>query len=255
LLTTKSKVATTVFEGKELLMATLTAEQLNKKMRERYPGEHYLSILQYLHFIFRPARYLEVGIESGDSLALALPETYAIGVDPKPCITHSLQAWTKIYCMTSKEFFSKYVGEHFDFIFIDGLHQYDAVVEDFIESEKLCKRSSMIAIHDTIPLSAETSGEYTEGYWTGDVWKIVPALLHARPDLNIITLPCQPSGLTLIMDFGYAYGLSKEIIEEYRKKDFDWVDQDWKGILNVIPNDRSLWVPLIHDLSSLIKAT
>lgn len=223
----------------------MVSPELFKKMKERYFEESYLSVLQDLHFILKPTFYLEIGIAYGDSLSLALPETFAIGVDPKPNIIHPLQAWTKVYRMTSEDFFSDYSGAPFDFIFIDGYHSYEAVVQDFIHAEKLCKPTTVIAIHDTIPLSAGTSGEYIEGYWTGDVWKIVPALIHERTDLTILTHRCQPSGLTLITGFGKGKGISEKTIEEYRKKTFEWVDSDWKNILKVLPDDQKIWMSLI----------
>lgn len=222
----------------------MTSPELYIKIKERYSDENYFSVLQDIHLILKPALYLEIGIAYGDSLALALPESYAIGVDPNPHIIHPLQAWTRVYRMTSDDFFSEYQGAPFDFIFIDGYHSYEAVVQDFIHAEKLCKPTSVIAIHDTIPLSAETSGDYTEGFWTGDVWKIVPALLHERTDLTIFTVPCLPSGLTLITGFGKGSGLSENTIDEYRKKTFEWVDADLKNIQNVLPKDRK-WASLI----------
>lgn len=227
----------------------MASPELYRKIKERYSEEHYLSVLQDLHLILKPALYLEIGVEFGKSLTLALPETFAIGVDPEPRITHPLQAWTKLFRMTSVDFFSEYAGEPFDFIFIDGLHSYEAVVQDFISAERLCKPTSVIALHDTLPLSAETAGEYVEKYWTGDVWKIIPALLHERKDLSIFTLPCQPSGLTLITGFGKGKGLSKATIDKYHHKTFEWVDSDWKNILQVLPADQD-WISRISDAFS-----
>lgn len=225
-------------------MKRLTPEQ-RSIIAEKMPGEDYIAVLKRLHEFLEPYQYLEIGVNEGLSLSLSLPDTYAIGVDPQPCIKHSLQAWTKIFQMTSEQFFKIYEGTPFNFIFIDGFHQYDFVINDFIESEKLCTPHSLIAIHDTIPITSETALEMREGHWTGDVWKIVPALIHERHDLTIFTISCRPSGLTIIMNFSKPLGLSKQTIDLFRNKNFEWLEKDWKKLLNVVPNNPLVWFPLI----------
>jgi hypothetical protein len=36
------------------------------------------------------------------------------------------------------------------------------------------------------------------GYWTGDVWKLVPILQHYRPDLRLTYVNCPPTGLVCV---------------------------------------------------------
>jgi hypothetical protein len=197
-------------------------------------GANYKTVLNEVHLTLRPKRYLEIGVETGASLSLAKEGCFAIGVDPDPRIICDLRAWTQIYKMTSEQFFATYSGEPFDLIFIDGLHQFKAVAQDFIGAEKLTHSNTLMLFHDPIPLTKETSQpEFTRGFWTGDVWKLIPALIEARPDLKVKTMPCSPSGITFVSGFSTPKGLSKEIIKKYDKKDFSWINADWQKLLNV----------------------
>src|SRR6266851_2443367 len=51
-----------------------------------FPGPLYLKIIAMLHSHLRPRTYLEIGVETGQSIALARRETRAIGIDPEPKI-------------------------------------------------------------------------------------------------------------------------------------------------------------------------
>jgi hypothetical protein len=207
------------------------------------PGETYLSVLAKIHEALHPKRYLEIGVQNGASLSLALEGSYAVGVDPDPKITAPLKAWTQLHKMTSHAFFETYSGPPFDLIFIDGLHRYEAVAEDFCNAEKLCTATSIIMLHDTIPLSAETSTPLCQtSFWTGDVWKIVPAIIRSRPDLTLFTIPCPPSGLTIIKGFGSAKGLSASVVREFQNKQFAWVAGQKKAALKIIENHSSQWL-------------
>lgn len=222
-----------------------------KMAREKFPGPDYYMVLKTIHHILRPKYYLEIGIASGTSLSLALENSYAVGVDPEINITHAFRAWTKIMQMTSDQFFESYYGDNFDMIFLDGLHLYEAIVKDFCHAEELCNPNSLILIHDTIPLSQETATSDTDdkrpSFWTGDVWKIIPALIKGRPDLDIFTIPCMPSGLTVVRGFSEKpKGLSQDIIDEFKTKDFDWINSQWKSIYRVIPNDINVLIPLFQ---------
>lgn len=208
------------------------------------PGELYLSVLQKIHKTLHPKTYLEIGVAKGESLALAEEGTFAVGIDPEPCIVTPLKAWTRIYKMTSNAFFEQYKGPPFDLIFIDGLHRYEAIVEDFCHAEKQCTPNSIMLLHDTIPLSEETSTPVCHtSFWTGNVWKIVPAILKFRPDLTLFTIGCPPSGLTVIRGFGKNAGLSREVIKEFEKKDFNWIANQKKEALKIIDNNTNAWLP------------
>jgi len=56
----------------------------------------------------------------------------------------------------------------------------------------------------------------TLDFWTGDVWKIVPALIKFRPDLRVFTIACPPTGLTVVCGFSEKKGLPNEARNEFR---------------------------------------
>lgn len=86
-----------------------------------------------------------------------------------------------------------------DLVFIDGLHLFEQVLRDIAAVEARCTAESVILVHDCLPIDAVTSSrERTTVVWSGDVWKAIPALRSARPDLRIKTLDVAPTGLGVI---------------------------------------------------------
>lgn len=175
--------------------------------RLRWPGPDYRFWLAWFHAHLIPRVYLEIGVEKGDTLALALPSTRAVGVDPAPLGDPLLRCHgdARLYRQTSADFFaavpadSGLVPDGFDLAFIDGDHRFETVLDDFIAIERHAAPGAVVLLHDTLPLTAATANrERRTGFYTGDGWKIVPCLRSLRPDLRIITLPTAPTGLTVI---------------------------------------------------------
>lgn len=175
--------------------------------RLRWPGPDYRFWLAWFHAHLTPRLYLEIGVEKGESLALALPSTRVIGVDPAPIgdpLQHCRGA-AHLYRQSSADFFaavpvdSGLTPDGFDLAFIDGDHQFETVLDDFIAAEHHAAPGAVVLLHDTLPLNAITAArERQTGFYTGDGWKIVPCLRALRPDLHMITLPTAPTGLTVI---------------------------------------------------------
>jgi hypothetical protein len=107
--------------------------------------------------------YLEIGCQ-GNICFDAVPMMNKIGVDPEGGGTH------REY---SDDFFIKNTN-YFDVIFIDGLHIYDQVRRDVVNSIKFLKPGGWIAIHDMLPDDAisEHVPMISKGPWFGDVWKV-----------------------------------------------------------------------------------
>jgi predicted O-methyltransferase YrrM len=175
--------------------------------RLRWPGPDYRFWLAWFHAHLAPGLYLEIGVEKGESLALALPSTRVVGVDPAP-IGDPLQRCrgvARMYHRTSAAFFAAVPEDSglesggFDLAFIDGDHHFEAVLDDFVAAERYAAAGAVLLLHDTVPLDCATATrEHRTGFYTGDAWKIVPCLRSLRPDLQIVTLPTAPTGLTVV---------------------------------------------------------
>ena len=196
----------------------VTAEQ-------EMPGDDYYSWLQRFHQWLRPASYVEIGLGHGRSLALAGPETRAVGVDPYQGFWERLNyvcphGPATLFPLTSDDFFAthdlkKVIGrETFDLAFIDGLHLFEQALKDFINLERYARKDSVILIHDCLPIAPIVAErERCTGFWTGDVWRIIPCLKTFRPDLNIVTIPTKPSGLGVVTNLDAA---STVLADNYR---------------------------------------
>jgi len=174
------------------------------------PGDDYYDWLEYFHERLKPSTYVEIGLGHGRSLALAAKNTKAIGIDPYQGFWERLNYVSPdnpatLFPLTSDDFFQKHdlrqeIGKDtFDLAFIDGLHLFEQVLKDFINLERYARNDSVVLIHDCLPVVAIVAErERCTGFWTGDVWRIIPCLKTFRPDLRIMTIPASPSGLGLV---------------------------------------------------------
>lgn len=176
--------------------------------------------VQYLEFLgrFAPAcgarSYFEIGVNIGKSLRrIDLP---SIGVDPKFMFREDIMSAKPelhLFQTTSDDFFQTrslkaFFPQGVDLAFLDGMHLFEFLLRDFINTEKAMGPDGVIFMHDCLPLNAEmTERERCPGqrrdvelksYWTGDVWKLVPILRRYRPDLEITLIDCAPTGLVML---------------------------------------------------------
>jgi hypothetical protein len=177
----------------------------------RRPGPHYRAWLKRLHDTLRPAVYIEIGIETGESLRLAQPPTCAIGIDPAPQVDGiTWPTETRIHATPSNRFFEDAdcvasLPGPVNFAFIDGDHRFEAVLRDIAHLEPLMAPDGVIALHDTFPLNALTADPVRQtGFYSGDGWKAVLCLRAVRPDIQVLTIPTAPTGLTLLTSFDPA---------------------------------------------------
>jgi len=142
--------------------------------------------------------YLEIGVQFGYSLRLALSETYVIGVDPNPLCGVPAHLQGVIIQSTSDEYFEGDVRAP-DMTFIDGMHLIEYALRDFINAETTSNPDGIILLDDVLPYSWDIAGrEPLPGDWAGDVWKIWPILTVWRPDLRIVAIDVEPTGLLAI---------------------------------------------------------
>lgn len=174
--------------------------------RLRWPGPNCHEWLNWFHQRLQPDLYVEIGVESGASLALVQAASQVIAIDPNP-LGNPLEvcgAPARLFRQTSAAFFASVpdgcgLERGFNLAFIDGDHRFESVLEDFIALERHAAPESVVLLHDTLPLTESTSGSVRNtGFYTGDTWKMVPCLRALRPDLHMVTLPVAPSGLTVI---------------------------------------------------------
>jgi len=163
--------------------------------------------LHELHKLLRPATYLEIGVQTGRSLAQAVPPTVAVGVDPAPQISVDIPVRYRIASMTSDEFFAESgaPGERLapvDLAFIDGMHLIEYALRDFIGVERLARPDgrTVAVFDDVLPYTADIAGRTPlPGDWTGDVWKMIQILDRWRPDLTVLVVNVPPTGALVVL--------------------------------------------------------
>ncbi len=217
---------------------------------------HYIEVLDFVHTQLLPRTYVEVGVNRGRSMALALPGTAAVGIDPAPRVQRPVPRSAKVFRATSDDFFDRHdldriLGGPVDVGFIDGMHLFEFALRDFINLERHCTPDSVVLVHDCYPRDEATAGrEPTPGCWSGDIWKLAICLRQQRPDLEFVVLDASPSGL------GIATGLDpdstvlaeryEEICSRYVELEFDYLadgrDQklgrvaaDWEALRGLLP--------------------
>jgi hypothetical protein len=213
------------------------------------PRGHYVQTLASIHEHMRPRTYLEIGMYTGKSLALASAETLVIGVDPEPRVWAPINSNAQLFFEPSDDFFSGHdvrsllAGRALDLAFIDGMHLFEYALRDFRNIERLCGPESVVLVHDCLPPDAESTSRErtTQRLWTGDTWKLVPCLKALRPDLDISTVAVGPSGLTIIRnldpDSTVLWDRYDEAEREFGALEFTTVEPTRNDVLNVVPND------------------
>lgn len=199
--------------GKRFMMscidaATAEPEFLHRKRIHRacqmYTAGDYKEWLSAFHLAIKPRSYCEIGVADGATLALVPPGTNAIGIDPCPQIRNELLGSTRIFKVSSDEFFSKnkieyLVGEKADLVFIDGLHQFQQVFRDIINAGKNAKDDAVILVHDVLPVDQKSATpERKTSYWPGDVYKAIAFIKKQMPSLTVDLIDAYPTGLAVI---------------------------------------------------------
>jgi hypothetical protein len=181
--------------------------------------------LTHLHRLVRPRNYLEIGVQKGKSLALS--RVPSIGVDPEFIINRALRCDLHLVRSTSDDFFAhrdpiRHLrsgrnplrnlargrpmldhyrgGTRLDLAFVDGMHLFEFALRDFMNVERFADWWSVIVFDDVLPRNVdEAARERHTTDWTGDVYKLIPTLAHYRPDLLVIQVDTQPTGLLVIL--------------------------------------------------------
>jgi predicted O-methyltransferase YrrM len=219
---------------------TNEAQQVGKDMEEAarhakiqtklLPGEQYTTWLQWFHNTLQPKNYLEIGVNTGTSLQYATSD-YIIGVDPDPRLEHDLNENTKVFDIESDTFFKTQdvqdlVNGKIELAFVDGLHQFDQVLKDFINIERNSTKDTVVLFHDIYPVVPETATrEWNTYYWAGDTWKFMHIINKYRPDIVVRTIPTFPTGLGFATNLEPSSNILKdnyvEIVEEFMDLEYN----------------------------------
>jgi hypothetical protein len=184
--------------------------------------------LTIVHQLYRPRSYLEIGVNDG--LGLARSTTRTIGVDPDFRIEVELACDLKLVKATSDEFFARADAVSWfsegvvDFTFIDGLHLFEFVLRDFMNTERLSTPTSVVVLDDVLPRSvSEAARDQHTLLWAGDTYKVTAVLERYRPDLTTVLLDTEPTGLLLVLGLDPTSTVLAthydEIVKEYATDD------------------------------------
>ena len=140
----------------------LFSEKFSKKINFDFDNRNRIDLIQHIIKKKNYKNYLEIGCHSNEVFDKICIEK--IGVDPVSGGN---------YRGFSDDFFKKN-KINFDCIFIDGLHEYDQVRRDIVNSIKVLNRNGMIILHDCLPPSINHQRVPRTRYsWNGDVWKAI----------------------------------------------------------------------------------
>jgi len=209
----------------------------------------YLDVLSELHRRLEPQAYLEIGIGNGRALALATCR--AVGVDPAYGITAQLDGEVSLFRTTSDEYFARpnplepTGGTPFDLAFIDGLHLLEFALRDFIFAERHSTPRGLIVFDDMLPRTVDEAARVRHtSAWTGDVYGVIEALYRHRPDLVVVPLDTQPTGLLAVANLDPTSTVLveryDEIIADLRRPDPQPVPPELLDRFSVVPPRRFL---------------
>ena len=144
------------------------------------------------------------------------------------------------------------------------MHRFEYLLRDFYRTEQGCHRRSVILLHDCIPTNermaerthriVETEDALSRQSWTGDVWRILPALKKYRPDLRLVCLDCPPTGLVACINLDPSSNILEnayqDILDEFLCRELpDYgLEQLWT---NFRPLDSRSLISRPWDLSGL----
>jgi hypothetical protein len=197
-------------------------------------GMPYVSFFQALHARAVFDWYMEIGCRSGQIFCEAQGKTIAVDpffqadrnvISTKPALY--------VFQATSDDFFAEGFLDHnnikLSVSFLDGMHLFEFLLRDFMNTEAHSRAEGVILMHDCSPYDrAMTARDYTgkRGMpWTGDVWKLLPILQEHRPDLRVQVLDCATTGLVAVSNLDPANRVLRDrydaIVRQYKSVTLD----------------------------------
>ena len=184
---------------------------------------HRFDIIEYFIKKNNYKSYLEIGCCKNEVFSKI--NIKKVGVDPNSGGTVRL---------TSDDFF-KTNKEKFDLVFIDGLHVYDQVKQDIINSLEVLNNNGVILIHDCLPEKIwEQNVPRMNGAWSGDVWKVIPFF---RSNSNIDVYTCVADrGIGIIFKRHNKNILKLE--QDTKKLKFEDYYYNYKSYMNLVSSEE-----------------
>ena len=212
------------------------------------PGPPYRDVLAQIQRALSPRTYLEIGVETGATLALATTADVAVGVDPEAELEVALPAAARVIREKSDRFFATqsrsvlFGGRAVELVFIDGMHRFEFALRDFFNAEAWSSPNGTIVLHDCVPIvPASATRERKSRFWVGDTWKAALAVARRRPDLRIRTILTAPSGLVVIRRLDPSSTVLREsydaLVSELSELSYPFEPGDWPPELHPVPND------------------
>jgi Methyltransferase domain len=175
-------------------------------------------LLEVLHERTQPRTYLEIGIRTGNSLAIS--RARSIGVDPFFKIDKPIHCDVQLIKSTSDEFFARqdplahFHGVPVDLAFIDGMHLSEFALRDFINVEPFMAATGVVVIDDVLPRNGlEAARNRKTEPWTGDVYKVIDILRRRRPDLVVLLVNTAPTGTAVVVGLDPGSTILKDAYE------------------------------------------
>jgi hypothetical protein len=112
------------------------------------------------------------------------------------------------------------------------MHLVEFALRDFMHVERYSDWGTVVAFDDMLPRDVDEAARdrHTDA-WTGDVFKLMPVLAEHRPDLFVIPVDTEPTGILLVLGADPASGV---LAERYDAIVARWVGPD--------PQDVPSWV-------------
>ena len=180
-------------------------------------------LLAGIHARLRPRTYLEIGVDTGASLALS--RVPSVAVDPDYAVVSPLSAPIRLVRATSDEYFAsedpqEWLGGPVELAFIDGMHHLEFALRDFINVERHARWSSVVVFDDMLPRTVDQAArERTTKTWAGDVFWMLDILRTYRPDLTVIPVDTAPTGVVVVTGLDPASTVLRdryaEIVDAY----------------------------------------
>jgi len=199
----------------------LFKERFSKKINFKFDNVYRWDLIEHLDNKYNFSNYLEIGCND-DELFSRIKIKNKIGIDP--VIGGNMK-------ITSDDFFMQNKLK-FDCVFIDGLHIYDQVKRDIVNSSEFLNDNGFILVHDCLPRSI--SNQAVPRYkltWNGDVWK---AIVDLRRDPNLEIFTClADEGISIIQNKKNSNILKiYKKISEIKFKDFYYNHQEYMRIIS-----------------------